>query len=262
MRSRIEWVVAVTCAVGWSIVAVSPVFAQVGEVMESDDEGGAEANNDRRAERISARDWGTRDQTEDDEREGGEEGGADDEDAEGGNEGGAPMEYRVGADNGIEVGGHMLVSFFTLPSIPALQPGLGFSGRVATAVYDDIVGEANVGIMFNKDRVDDSYTAASLRVGARYPIDVGTDPLLFFLGAGAALEFLSATTSAVGMSVTELDKSAITPALDLQLGAIYAVTDRFAIEALVQGTYAFSNVVWLNHDASWVALSGGVSYDL
>jgi len=260
MQSRTEWFRAVASAFVCSMAFVGQVAAQVGEVMDSDDQGDAEANDERRAERISARNWGDRDRSEPDDGEGAEDADNDDDDAEG--DAAAPMPYRVGADIGIEVGGHMLVNQFTVPSLPALGTGLGFSGRVATTAFAGIVAEANVGIMFNKDSVDDSYRAGSLRIGARYPLDVGANPLLLFIGAGAALEFLSATTAAVGMTVTQLDKSAITPALDLQLGAIYEVADRLAIEAMVQGTYAFSNVVWLNKDASWVALYGGVSYDL
>jgi hypothetical protein len=254
MRFRIDRFVGVACAAWCSVACATLVSAQVGEVMDVDHDAASEENDEPRAARITARDPGETDQSADAEAESESEGEARDD--------GAPLVYRVGSDNGIEVGGHMFVNSFTVPSYPKLKTGLGFSGRVATRVYGDIIGEANVGIMFNKDSTDNPYRAASLRVGARYPIDLGLDSMLFFFGAGAALEFLSATTKAVGMTVMELDKSAITPAFDVQFGAIYDITDRFAIEVMFQGTYAFANVVWNNKDASWVALSGGVSYDL
>lgn len=257
MRLVIERLVALACVVGVHFAIASIGVAQVGEVMESDDDSGAEANNDRRAARISARDPGGYDGSQDDNPD-----DSDDSDELDDDESAAPTPYRVGAGNGIEVGGHMLINHFTIPKQPSLQTGLGFSGRIATTVYDDIVAEASVGMMFNKDNTEGSYQAASLRLGARMPLDFEADPLVFFVGTGAALQFLSSTTAAVGMSVVELESSAITASVDLQFGAIYGITETFAVEVLVQGTYGFSNVVWLNHDASWVSLSAGVSYDL
>lgn len=258
MRSKIEQtVVVVALMLGVLALCAPSTCAQVGEVME-DEESSSEGNAEPRAARNTPRSTDpdeSGDVSEDESRDQ----SVDDWAVE---EGPEPFPYRVGADVGIEVGGHMLVSFFTLPSLPQLNAGIGFQGRVATRVIGDLVGEANLGIMFNPENGSDAtYKNASLRVGARYPIDLQAKPVLFFLGAGAALDFLAVTTVNPSTAM-ELSKTAITPAFDLQFGIIYELMDRFAIEAILQGSYAFANVVFLNKDASWFAVIGGVSYDL
>lgn len=257
MRSKIEHALLVVAVTLCAQMLIPPrVGAQAGEVMDEEERESDDASDEPRAERNAPSSA-----TSDDSTDESEDVSVDDWATE---EVRQPFPYRVGADVGLEVGGHILASFFTVPKLPRLNTGLGFQGRVATRVYGDIVGEANVGIMFNPENGSEgTFKNAFLRVGARYPFDLGAEPVLFFVGAGGALEFLSVTTiSVTGTTPTELDKSAVTAALDLQFGLLYQLTESLALEGILQGNYAFANVVYLNKAASWFAVFGGVSYDL
>lgn len=256
MSFKIDHVVAVMVAIVLNaVVSVSGAFAQAGEVMEDgEDNGAVEATDEPGAGRITP---GDADEVLEGDDSVDEAADADDDDP---TESKA-MEYRVGAENLVEVGGHILVSYFTTPSLPELNAGLGFQGRVATRVWGDLVGEGNVGIMFNPDRGGQAtYKTATLRAGARLPIDLHAKPVLFFVGAGAALDIFWVTT--VATTGEELSSSGVAPAFDLQFGLIFEVAERLAIEAIVQATYAFPTVVLGDNDASWLSLLGGVSYDL
>jgi hypothetical protein len=253
MPSQIEsrlWMVALLLSLTWTTHAV----AQVGEVLddeEIEDDGGEDVEESR--ERDDQRERDDEDDAVDE---------ADVASAEADDYNHSALPWRVGADNKIEVGGHVFGTFFTSPSLPNLNPGLGFQGRIAFDLISSIVAEGNVGVMFNNEygSSESSYTTAFLRAGARYPIDLHAKPILFFLGAGVALDFFGATT--VTVEGDDLKKSAIAPAIDAQLGAIYDVHEHWAIEVIVQGSYAFSNVVFLNDSASWISICGGASYDL
>lgn len=254
MRLWIERSVLVLALLVW--MSPSSIAAQAGEVMDDEAADDQDATDTPGAERSSPTDrWG--DPTESDEDEGDAHEVSDEIEPR-------PVPYQVGHDLPIEVGGHMLVSFFTLPSLPELEPGIGFQGRIATRIWGDMVGEGNVGIMFNPDRGGEAtFKTAMLRAGVRYPIDLRADPVLFFVGAGVALDVFWVTTTDVSTNPPrELSKSALSPAFDLNIGLMYAINDRFAIEIMAQGTYAFANVVFSDDAASWIALMGGVSYDL
>jgi len=246
-RIRLLWLGAL-CVSCLSVNAV----AQVGDVLDDAESGGGEGSEPPGAARITASERAASHYADEEEER-------PDEGWDG--MGHPTMDYNVGKDLPIEVGGHLLASFFATPNLPALNTGLGFQGRIATPVYGDFVGEGNVGIMFNPDQGGQAtYKTATLRVGGRYPIDVGANPVLFFLGAGVALDvFWVTTVTTTGM---ELSKSAIAPAGDVQFGVMWELSDRFAVEAIAQGSYAFSHVVFSNKDSSWISILGGVSYDL
>ncbi len=262
MRSWIERAtLALVLVLGaWSLP--QRVSAQAGEVMADDAAGGEDATDEPGAGRLSPSD-GLGD-PEDEDSDEGDDGAEEDARSLSDEVEPRPVPYQVGLNLPIEVGGHLMVSFFTLPSLPELEPGLGFQGRIATRLWGDIVGEGNVAIMFNPDRGGEAtFKTAMLRLGARYPIDLRADPVLFFVGAGAALDvFWVSQTDVSTNPPRELSKSALSPAFDLNIGLMYAVHDRIAIELMAQGTYAFANVVFSDNAASWFTLLGGVSYDL
>jgi len=246
MRSWIECVLLACCLVLGP--TVTRVQAQVGEVMddaeagepeeEADDAPGAHTDDEDASEDEDAPDY---DVGEDEER--------------------IPMEYRLGHDTPFEVGGHVGVTMFTRPGTPKLDTGVGFQGTLATHLWRKLVAQAGLGLLLNSSSGGEAtYQMAQVRGGVRYPIDLGAKPVLFFVGAGLALNILWVSLpSASGSSETT---SALAPSVDLQVGALFEVTERISIELALQGAYITSNEVYGHHDGSWVAAWLGATYDL